>query len=369
MSASAFRKIVKTIMGDDALRRIALASVKIEVDDIYGYSKYSLKEMSWDFESRLYSMTYLARSIVGIIGEDEVPQGVKKNLCHSYLGFLRPYVEGNLPKPVYDWRSEPSYTLEMAVFLDSVGELDWGDFELLDLIVYFGKDSCVESKGEFTLLFVDHLNKDKKMFHYYSSGRGEGLEGSTDTLSFFGVFFKDSYPEEMTRSTFNILRYLGRMISSGSSGKNVSLKPLGELDFLTPGDINWIMDHIILFGVPNRVKSCEDLYGVLFEKGEDVNSSFHSLVSQVREGADSYVMEPKIKGFLNAATRLPVDEVRLVEMASTLLDLGISVSAKLWIYKLVFKVGGNRKILERAKKENSKTIRKWAAKASKSTKP
>ena len=76
--------------------------------------------------------------------------------ARHYLQLLEPYVERHLPKPVYEWDFEPKYTLEMAVFLDAVGEIDWRKYGLLEQIVIFGKDSSVESKAKFLELFIDH---------------------------------------------------------------------------------------------------------------------------------------------------------------------------------------------------------------------
>ena len=366
MSTSTFKEVIRTIGGNKSLRRIAAASIKREVDYIYGYSKYSLNEIDLGLESRLHSMTYLARSIVGIIGKKGVALETKTQLCRHYLQLLEPYVERHLPKPVYEWDFEPKYTLEMAVFLDAVGEIDWRKYGLLEQIVIFGKDSSVESKAKFLELFIDHLNHDQQMLkHFSSEPRKELEELEAPGFTLFDVFFIDSYPEEIPSSTFNILKHLAQITSSQHiGGKNVPLKALGNLNCLTLGDINWVMDHIILFGVPNRVKACEDLYEALLGRGEDLKT-LQSLASQVKGAPDSYILEPKVKGFLKVAARLPVDKAQLVKMAAELLDPRISSNARLWIYKLIHKESGSGEILERAKDDNSKIIREWAAKASK----
>lgn len=381
MSASlSIEEVIDLICGDDSLREMAASAVKDEVDYIYGYSKYTLEEIDWELELRLYSMTYLAKAIVRILKHPKVDLDIKKTLCSSYLNLLEPYVKGELPKPVYEWEFEPDYTIEMAVFLDSIGEMDWKDYGLLDLIMIYSESSTVESRGRFLERFIERINMDGEMLEYYTSPRPEDSEEmEVSRMSVFDLIpalIATMPPDkasrlEISQSTLNLMKVLSLIIGSKlRRWRNVPLRVLGRLRHLSNGDIMWMMDHLAFFRIPNCVKACEDLYMALNDREEDLEALLRTLTSQLKKKQKhDYRDEPKVKGLLRAVSKLPGDKSRFVELARGLLNARITPGAKLSVYKFIYETGGDRRILEMAKKERLKTIREWAAKTSKTENP
>ena len=128
----------------------------------------------------------------------------------------------------------------------------------------------------------------------------------------------------------------------------------------------WIMDHLILFRIPNGVKACMDLYEILLEKGEDPKVLLDSLISNVKKDPKSqYSNEHKIKGLLRTISKLSIDKSQFVILTKELLDAKTGPDAKLSVYQFVYKETEDRGILERAKNESAKKIREWAVEKSK----
>lgn len=361
------KEIVDVICGDGSLRRVAAAAIKEEVDDIYGYSKYDLNEIDWSMEDRLYFMAYLAKAIVVIIEQPKIDLELKKTLCSSYLQLLVPGVKGELPRAVYRWGFEPCFTVEMAVFLDTFGELDWRNFELLEEIVAFGAESSVESKARFLENFVARLNRDEDMFKHFTSPK-EGVEDweVSELAHFDHFFFTPKTREEISPSTLCLLENLS-MIMCSSGRKNVPLKPLGKLKCVTNADITWMLDHLILFRIPNGVKASEELYEMLLERGEDPKALLHSLLSRMEAKCKiSYHKERKVRGFYRAISKLPGDKSRFITLTKRLLDAKMGADAKLSAYKFLYRETNDRELLEKARDEGTMKIREWAVKALKS---
>lgn len=364
------KELVELICGDASAREAAAAAIKEEIDDIYGYSKYSREGIDWDLEYRLYSMTYLAKAIVGITGQPGGELGLKKLLASSYMELLGDYLEGELPEKVYEWGFEPDYTIEIAVFLYSVDELDWGDYELLELITVFGGGSSVESRGKFLERLVDRLNKDEEMLEYLTSTPDQELaeEEALQILELSPIFTTYG-PEELDISptALSLLRILTPIISSKRSGKNVSMRSLARLNCLTREDMMWIMNNLLILRVPNRVKAYEELYEALIKRGEKPKALLESLISDVKEQSRSkYMDEPRVKGLLRSISRLSIDKSQLANMSKELLDTRTRAGARLEAYKFIYEETKDRAILERAKRANVKRIREWASEISRS---
>lgn len=362
------KELVSLICRDESVREVAAAAIKEEIDDIYGYSKYSREAIDWDLEPRLHSMTYLAKAIVEITRSSGVDLGLKRLLASSYLELLDDYLEGELPEKVYEWGFEPDYTIEIAVFLDSVDELDWGDYELLELITVFGGGSSVESRGKFLDRLVDRLNKDEEMLEYFTSTPDQELaeEEALQILELSPIFTTYG-PEELyiSPTALSLLRILTPIIGSKRSGKNVSMRPLARLNCLTREDIMWIMNNLLILRVPNRVKAYEDLYEVLIQRGEEPKALLESLISDVKEQSRSkYMEEPRIKGLLRTISRLSIYKSELANMSKELLDTKTKAGARLEAYKFIYEVTEDSEILERAKRANVKRIREWASEIS-----
>lgn len=364
MPAPSIKKVVKLICDDESLRRLAVSAVKDEVDDIFGYSKYNREEIDWGLESRLYSMTYLAKAITWIIKKPEIDSGLKKKLASMYIGLLEPYEENKLPESVYDWGFEPDYTIDIAVFLDEAGGLDWGNHRLLDLVMVYGAGSTVEGKEKFLEIFVDRLNQDEEVFEYYSSTSPRPEEHPVTTTPWdFSPLLDYLRPEECMASpaALKLLAVLSTLISSKHTSKNVSLKALGRLELFTKQDIEWIIDNMLFFNIPNRVKAFEELYSVLMEKGEEPKTLLDSLVTKLKEDRRSkYTGDARVKGLIRAISMTQSDKSSIVTEAEELLDAGVGANARIEVYKFIYAEAGKEEILERARGDNSKKIREWA---------
>lgn len=366
MPVPSVNSLVSVICGDKALRKAAVAAVKEEEKHVLGRSKLTRKEIDRGLESRLYLMTYLAKAITGIIKHPEVRTEVKKSLASSYLQLLGPFDDGKLPKRVLDSGFEPDYAIDLAVFLDQTGDLDWRNHELIALILRFGAGSTEEAKEKFLELFVEHVNNDGKILrHYTRQGRGGKKREIPLTPWNLSPLMEFMDADELTASpaALSLFKLLSPVISSKRTGKNVSLKALGRLECLTLLDVTWFMDHLLFYSIPNKVKACEDLYVSLMEKGADPVSLLGSLITSVKEDPVSkYSGESRVKGFLRAVSGLSLDKMPLLPLLEELLEAGARSEARLAVYRFIYEETGEKEVLERARSDGAKKIREWADK-------
>lgn len=345
------RELINRICNDPLMSKEAAIAIKKEIDRIYGYSKYDISDVQAELKKRLYSLVYLGGAIVRLIDHKKIDEETKKRLAFSYLSFLKLYEERELPEMTYSlWGQDPIYSIELAVFLDSLGERSFfSDYDLLLLIILFERDSSKKAKESFLKILIEQLNENPELLDYLSAIAKELYPFSPLQIS-------------KNKSHNSSLLMLLQPIY-GHRTKHISLSPLVRFERLTPIDVLWMLDNLGFMSIYGIPQASEELCEILLKMDYPLKNLLDKLILKGKERKFSYTLIRKIKGLLKVLVKHPSamdQEEELITILRELLAINPPSELRLSVYKFLYEKTTKKELLKKASKDPSKKVRNWA---------
>ncbi|PSN88244.1 hypothetical protein B9Q03_09475 [Candidatus Marsarchaeota G2 archaeon OSP_D] len=108
-------------------------------------------------------------------------------LASHYMASLAEHEDEKLPEKAYRQceSTEPTYVVEVALFLCENGVFDWGNTEALTRIVQHPSPSSLDAKQAFLSKLVDELNRNPRLLSFLTKPRY--VNPLIETIRFFGL--------------------------------------------------------------------------------------------------------------------------------------------------------------------------------------
>jgi hypothetical protein len=356
--------MIRTILADGRLAKLASSAIKEHIDRMYGYPKYGLEEIESELSWRLRCMDYLGLSVRAIISDGEVDEGLRVRLASGYISLLEPYMRKELPKDVYECSGEPAFAVEAAAFLSGRGAFDWSDQRTIGHVIRFALTSGVAAKRAFLAGLIDRLNVDDGLLSFLSEKELHRNVISTvisialgeNRGSLFSVLGLGGMEERKRMLVYNLMPLLD------ADWRESSFAELPRLSALSDEDLSrlFVGLKMLITRSPNRVNAFRSLAEGLVERGVSLRLLLEGLADRSARGELFYSDEPKLKALCQVAEERGQVDGEFIDIVRGFLGERMETSTRLFLYKFVYRHTHDRNILQDALQWRAAGIRSWA---------
>jgi hypothetical protein len=307
-------------------------------------------------------MDFLGCAVYGIVMDGSVGLDTRLRLASQYMALLAEHEDEKLPEKAYRQceSTEPTYVVEVAVFLCENGVFDWGNTEALTRIVQHASPSSLEAKQAFLSKLVDELNRNPRLLSFLTKPRY--VNPLIETIRFFGLEAWNPRLEGISKAKQNLVFNLQPFLVS-SMGRS-TFGELCRITYLTREDLERIflkLPMALMLENKSDVRALRDLLMCLLDGSREPEVIIKRLLKQVSELKEAgFDYEARLKALCQVAEERGLVDAGFIGLVRGLLGERMETSTRLHLFKFVYAHTRDVRVLHEAAKCRSSRIREWA---------